>query len=46
MSQDSNKGWVCPKCDAAVAPTVTTCPKCGKQKVDEANRDERDVLLG
>ena len=43
---EDSRGWICPKCDIAVAPTEKTCPKCGKEKVDESSRDERDVLLG
>ena len=26
-------GWICPRCNAAVAPWCSTCPKCEGQPV-------------
>jgi uncharacterized OB-fold protein len=28
MNNASNKGWICPKCGAVLAPGVTECPHC------------------
>jgi uncharacterized OB-fold protein len=43
---EEKTGWICPKCKTAVAPTEKTCPKCGKENVNESAGDDRDVLLG
>lgn len=26
--RESHQGWICPKCDSAVAPHVEICPNC------------------
>lgn len=39
-----NQGWVCPKCDAVVAPHLDTCPSCSQTKVGE-QRIPRDKQI-
>lgn len=40
MRTSKNIGWICPKCDIAIAPSEKTCPACvasgdGKWVVDK-----------
>lgn len=32
------KGWVCPKCEAALSPHTPACPRCGVGKPQRATK--------
>lgn len=35
MNTTDNKGWVCPKCGAVLAPGVKECPHCKGLRANE-----------
>ena len=42
--QNSQQGWVCPKCNNSVRPDLNTCPSCTKT-VEESSGDNRQVII-
>lgn len=43
----SDKGWICPKCEAVYAPFVPNCMKCiGKAKAPADRPRRNDPLRG
>lgn len=41
----SKQGWICPKCQNVIAPTIHICPKCEKN-INESITDNKQILNG
>ena len=41
----SNTGWICPKCNKALNPSVKVCP-CSEKKSNESTKNNDHLLPG
>jgi uncharacterized OB-fold protein len=44
MNTTDNKGWVCPKCGAVLAPGVKECPHCKGLRANEGLGNGQQIV--
>lgn len=45
---EASKGWICPRCEAVISPTMQFCPLCSthsKPQKDEGKQEDDKKFL-